>query len=187
MIRYHVKRNKKSRNTLRYLGVFLFVFGAFLLYLFFSGMAAKHVFGAIIGALIGLYGIYLFIHTFEEDKYDIDYEFGDTEMTVKHVRGETVYTYDQIDDVSLIVPENEMIYSLIFIRAGKKKYLIPFSYKKDACDQIYKHLTSRVTEKRLQEEIEAAAAEEESAAAEEESAAAEESGTAETAGQGETK
>ena len=172
MIRYHVKRNKKSRNTLRYLGVFLFVFGAFLLYLFFSGMAAKHVFGAIIGALIGLYGIYLFIHTFEEDKYDIDYEFGDTEMTVKHVRGETVYTYDQIDDVSLIIPENEMIYSLIFIRAGKK-YLIPFSYKKDACDQIYKHLTSRVTEKRLQEEIEAAAAEE--------------SGTAERAGQGETK
>ena len=163
------------------------MFGALPVCLLSAGLAAKNVFGAIIGALIGLYGIYLFIHTFEEDKYDIDYEFGDTEMTVKHVRGETVYTYDQIDDVSLIIPENEMIYSLIFIRAGKKKYLIPFSYKKDACDQIYKHLTSRVTEKRLQEEIEAAAAEEESAAAEKESAAAEESGTAETAGQGETK
>lgn len=187
MIRYHVKRNGKSRNTLRYFGAFLFVFGGFLLYLFFAGMASTHVIGAFFGALIMLYGGYLFIHTFEEDKYDIDYEFGDTEMTVKHVRGETVYTYDQIDDVSLIIPENEMIYSLIFIRAGKKKYLIPFSYKKEACDQIYKHLTSRVTEKRLKEEIEAAAAEKESAAAEKESAAAEESGTAETAGQGETK
>ena len=32
--------------------------------------------------------------------------------------------------------------------------LIPFSYKKDACDQIYAHLMARVTEKKLKEEIE---------------------------------
>ena len=154
MIRYHVKRSKKSRRTFRYFGAFLFLFGAFLLFLFFSGMVAKHVIGAILGTLIALYGGYLFIHTFEEDKYDIDYEFGDTEMVVKHRKGETVYTYDQIDSVDLVVPENEMIYSLILIRAGKKKYLIPFSYKKDACDQIYAHLMARVTEKKLKEEIE---------------------------------
>ena len=153
MIRYHVKRNSKSRNTLRYLGVFLFVFGAWLVYLFFSGMATRHLIGAILGALIGIYGAYLFIHTFEADKYDIDYEFGDTELTIKHRRGETVYTYDQIDDVSLIVPENELLYSLILIRAGRKKYLIPFSYKKEACDAIYKHLTERVTAKDLLAEI----------------------------------
>lgn len=153
MIRYHVKRNSKSRNTLRYLGVFLFVFGAWLVYLYFSGMAEHHVIGAILGALIGMYGIYLFIHTFEEDKYDIDYEFGDTELTIKHHRGETVYTYDQIDDVTLVVPENELLYSLIMIRAGRKKYLIPFSYKKEACDAIYKHLTARVTAKDLEAEI----------------------------------
>ncbi len=153
MIRYHVKRNSKSRNTLRYLGVFLFVFGAWLVYLFFSGMASTHVIGAILGALIGLYGGYLFIHTFEEDKYDIDYEFKDTELVIRHHRGETVYTYDQIDDVSLIVPENEMLYSLILIKAGRKKYLIPFSYKKEACDAIYQHLTARVTAKDLLAEI----------------------------------
>lgn len=153
MIRYHVKRNSKSRNTLRYLGVFLFVFGAWLVYLYFSGMAEHHVIGAILGALIGMYGIYLFIHTFEEDKYDIDYEFGDTELTIKHHRGETVYTYDQIDDVTLVVPENELLYSLIMIRAGRKKYLIPFSYKKEACDAVYKHLTERVTAKDLEAEI----------------------------------
>ncbi len=154
MIRYHVKKSSKSRNTLRYFGAFLFLFGAFLLYLFFSGMAAKHIFGAILGALIALYGGYLFIHTFEADKYDIDYEFDDQEMRVKHRKGETVYTYDQIDDVTLVVPENEMIYSLILIRAGRTKYLLPFSYKKEACDQIYKHLMARVTVKELQEEIE---------------------------------
>ena len=153
MIRYHVKRNKKSRNSLRYMGIFLFVFGAFLVYLFLSGLASKHPIGAILGGLIGLYGAYIFVHTFEADKYDIDYEFGDTEMVVKHRRGESVYTYDQISDVRLVVPENELIYSLILIRAGKKKYLIPFSYKKDACDQIYKHLMSRVTCVELQEEI----------------------------------
>ncbi len=157
MIRYHVKRNSKSRNTLRYLGVFLFVFGAWLVYLFFSGMATRHLIGAILGALIGIYGAYLFIHTFEADKYDIDYEFGDTELTIKHRRGETVYTYDQIDDVSLIVPENELLYSLILIRAGKKKYLIPFSYKKEACDAIYSHLMARVTVKDLEAEIAAEA------------------------------
>ncbi len=160
MIRYHVKRNGKSRNTLRYFGAFLFVFGGFLLYLFFAGMASTHVIGAFFGALILLYGGYLFIHTFEEDKYDIEYEFKDQELVVKHRKGETVYTYDQIDDVTLVVPENEMIYSLILIRAGKKKYLIPFSYKKEACDKIYAHLTARVTEKELKEEIDKEAKEE---------------------------
>ncbi len=153
MIRYHVKKNSKSRNTLRYLGIFLFIFGAFLLYLFFSGMASRHYIGAVLGALIAMYGAYLFIHTFEEDKYDIDYEFDDTELRIKHRKGETVYTYDQIDDVVPVVPENEMIYCLILIRAGKKKYLLPFTYNKDAYDRIYTHLTARVTVKDLEAEI----------------------------------
>ena len=68
-----------------------------------------------------------------------------------------VSVVDQIDDVSLVVPENELLYSIILIRAGKKKYLIPFSYKKEACDAIYSHLMARVTVKDLEAEIAAEA------------------------------
>ena len=156
MIRYHVKHSKKSRRTLRYLGLFLFLFGVLVVWLFFSGHAAGHVIGAILGAMIGLYGGYLFIHSFELDKYDIDYEFTEDAMTVHHVRGTSVYRYDDIDDVTLVVPDNEMVYSLIQIKSGRSKFLIPFSYKKEVCDKIYQLLTEKVTIRDLTKEIEAA-------------------------------
>ena len=73
MIRYHVKHSKKSRNTLRFLGLFLILFAALVLWLFFASGGSKHLVGAILGTLIGIYGLYLFIHSFELDKYDIDY------------------------------------------------------------------------------------------------------------------
>ncbi|MBR6171854.1 MAG: hypothetical protein IKQ49_01625 [Eubacterium sp.] len=156
MIRYHVKHSKKSRRTLRFLGLFLFLFGVLVVWLFFSGNAAGHLIGAILGALIGLYGGYLFIHSFELDKYDIDYEFSEDSMTIKHVRGTTVYNYNEITDVTLVVPDNEMIYSLIQIKVKRSKFLIPFTYKKELCDRIYQLLTEKVTLRELTEEIEAA-------------------------------
>lgn len=156
MIRYHVKHAKKSRNTLRYFGLFLFLFGALILFLFFSGKASEHVIGAIFGGLITLYGGYLFIHTFERDKYDIDYEFTDQGMHVRHRWGETDYSYSDIQDVTLIVPENENIYSLLHVKTAKHKYLIPFTGKKELCDKIYALLTTHVTLRGLNEEIEKA-------------------------------
>ncbi len=154
MIRYHVKHSKKSRNTLRYFGLFLVLFAALVLFLFFSGKASEHIFGAILGGLIGLYGAYIFIHSFERDKYDIDYEFNDEGMKVIHRWGETTYTYAQINDATLIVPENENVYTLIHVKAGRDKYLIPFTGKKDLCDQIYKLLTEHVLLRDLMDEIE---------------------------------
>lgn len=156
MIRYHVKHNKRSRRTLRYFGLFLFLFGAMILVLFFTGLASSHVIGAVLGGLIGLYGGYLFIHTYERDKYDIDYEFTDKGMTVKHRWGVTEYSYEDIVDATLIVPENEYAYSLIHVKTKKHKYLIPFTGKKELCDQIYALLTTHVTLRDLNEEIEKA-------------------------------
>ena len=158
MIRYHVKHSKKSRNTLRFLGLFLILFAVLVLWLFFASGGSKHLVGAILGTLIGIYGLYLFIHSFELDKYDIDYEFAEDAMTVKHRRGVTVFPYNEIDDVTLVVPENEMLYSLIQIKAGRHKFLIPFSYKKELCDQIYQLLTEKVTIRDLMDEIEQARA-----------------------------
>ena len=112
--------------------------------------------GAILGGLIGLYGGYLFIHTYERDKYDIDYEFTDKGMTVKHRWGVTEYSYEDIVDATLIVPENEYAYSLIHVKTKKHKYLIPFTGKKELCDQIYALLTTHVTLRDLNEEIEKA-------------------------------
>ena len=56
----------------------------------------------------------------------------------------------------LIVPENEYAYSLIHVKTKKHKYLIPFTGKKELCDQIYALLTTHVTLRDLNEEIEKA-------------------------------
>ena len=149
MIRYHVKHSKKSRRTLRFLGLFLFLFGVLVVWLFFSGNAAGHLIGAILGALIGLYGGYLFIHSFELDKYDIDYEFRDDDFMIRTRYGEKVYTYDEITDLNQIIPENEMIYSIIQIVIGSKQYVLPFSYKKEVADKLYAFLNERVVTQTL--------------------------------------
>ena len=95
--------------------------------------------------LLILYGLYLFLHTFRKTMYDITYNFEEEGLRIRHVRGETVYPYDKIDDVSLITPEDPNQYNIISIRTGKETFVIPFTLKKAQCDTIYEFLMSHVT------------------------------------------
>ena len=111
-------------------------------------------FAAILAGLFALYGIYIFGYSFRSAAYDMDYEFGEDEFTVKSIYGAKKYTYDEITGLDQIIPENEMIYSIIHVNVGKKSFIIPFSYKKNVADQIFKYLNERVTTKTLEKDVE---------------------------------
>ena len=109
---------------------------------------------AILAGLFAIYGLYIFIYSFRAGAYDMDYEFGEEEMTVKSRYGSKSYTYDQITGLDQIIPENELLYSIIHITIDKKDFIIPFSYKKEVADQIYTFLNERVTTKTLEKDVE---------------------------------
>lgn len=152
MITYTVRKNKRTRFTFRLVGIFIMLVTLSQIILFILGYGRKHIFGTILCGILLIYGIYLMFHSFRKTAYDITYEFGDEELSIRHHRGKSVYTYDQVTDVSLVVPENEMIYSIIHLVIGKEDYVIPFSYKKEFCDKVYAFLNERVTAKQVQEE-----------------------------------
>ena len=153
MIKYQVKKNKKSRMTFRLFGLFLISFALFMIVPTLMGYEKVKVFWLIITALFGLYGLALVIHSFGKTSYDIDYEFREDDMLVKHHWGETTYRYEDITDLSLISPEHENVYSIINIRFKKENFIIPFTFKKEFCDKVYTYVNERMTVKMLEEDL----------------------------------
>lgn len=154
MYTYTVKKNKTTRHTFRLLGLFLIAFGILQISLFFMGYGRTHVIATMLSFLIACYGIFLFLHSFKKDQYDITYTFNDTNMEVKHWKGVTTYNYADFSDVSLITPEDANLYSIINITVGKENFIIPFSYKKQVCDTIYQYLIEKTTEYQILKEEE---------------------------------
>ena len=111
-------------------------------------------FAAILAGLFAIYGVYIFIYSFRASAYDMDFEFGEDDFTVKSVYGAKKYSYDEVTGLDQIIPENEMLYSIIHLNVGKKSFIIPFSYKKEVADQIYTYLNERVTTKTLEKNVE---------------------------------
>ena len=142
---YTVRKNKTTRITYRLAAGIIIVVPACEIWAFIMGYGRDKKLLFIICILLILYGLYLFLHTFRKTMYDITYNFEEEGLRIRHVRGETVYPYDKIDDVSLITPEDPNQYNIISIRTGKETFVIPFTLKKAQCDTVYEFLMSYVT------------------------------------------
>ena len=143
MINYHVRKSKRTRFTYRFLGFVVMLVCSSQVIMFIMGYGQSHKLGTIFAFALLMYGIYLFINSFRAGAYDIDYEFRDTDFTVHTKYGDRVYQYTDITGLSHVIPENELIYSLIHINVGKKDYILPFSLKKEVADKIYNFLEER--------------------------------------------
>jgi len=152
MLKYHVKKPRRRRYTYRIMGLVLMLVCGTEVVMLAMGYGRGHILGGIICILLLMYGFYLLAYSFKSTSYDIDYEFNEDKMIVHTHYGDKTYAYSEIDDVNQIIPENELIYSLIHITIGKTSYLLPFSYKKEVSDTIYKFLNERVTSQKLETE-----------------------------------
>ncbi|MCR5543365.1 MAG: hypothetical protein K6F55_04375 [Eubacterium sp.] len=149
MINYHVKKKRRTRYTFRFVGLAITVICMSQIVAFVIGYGQNHKFGTFIAGLFCLYGIYLFLNSFRSGAYDIDYEFRDADFVIHTRYGDKVHKYSDITDMNQVIPENEMVYSLIQIVIGKKQYILPFSYKKEVADKLYAFLNERVVTQTL--------------------------------------
>ena len=110
---------------------------------FFMGYGKSHMVGTIFAFIFCLYGLYLFISSFKSRAYNMDYEFKDDGFIVHTKYSDKNYAYSEITDVNLIIPSNEILYCIIQIYVGKKQFVLPFSLKKVAAEQLYSFLCEK--------------------------------------------
>lgn len=137
MINYHIRKKKRTRYTFRLVGFAITVICFSQVIAFILGYGRNHKIGTFFAFIFGMYGIYLFINSFKSRFYNTDYEFKENDFTVKARGTERTFAYSDITDLNMIVPQNELIYSIIQIVVGKEQFLLPFTLKKDVADQIY--------------------------------------------------
>ena len=152
MINYHVKKRRRTRYTYRMLGFTVILVCGTQIAMFLMGYGRSHMFGSLVAFILLLYGLYLFVNSFRAGAYDMDFEFKDEEFIVHTKWGDRRYSYKEVEDVSQVVPENELIYSLLHINVGKHNYVLPFSYKKEVADKIYNFVNDRAMAEKLNDE-----------------------------------
>ena len=149
MLTYHVKKKKRTRYTYRFVALGILLVCGSQIVMFFMGYGRAHMFGNIIAFLFAAYAVYLFMSSFRNNAYDTDYEFQPDHFVVHAKHGDLKYRYSDITDLSQIIPENDVIYSIIHITVERKSFILPFSYKKELADKIYAFLNERMTSQKL--------------------------------------
>lgn len=141
---YAVQGNKSRRVGYRVIGGIFLVVAALQCVTLFKGYADRIVITAIFIAFCMFYGIYLVARTFKKQSFDITYKFSEEGMLVTHHYGETNYTFDDIEFITMVAADPEMLLCVLNIKAGKDIFNIPFTMKKEYCEKIYDFVNERI-------------------------------------------
>lgn len=141
---YTVNKAKINRLSYRILGLVFLLISTLQIISFFRGFAKHPMLTGMFALFLGLYGLYLVRMSFRKLAYDITYIFNEEGLTVKHHYGETKYTFDDIEFVSMIIADEHMIFYVMNLKAKKDIYTIPFTMKKALCEAIYEFVNSRI-------------------------------------------
>ncbi len=144
VLNYFVKKRKANRIAYRILGV-VFIITAALQSITFTKHLSKHpMLTMTFAVLLGAYGLYLFSMSLRRQAFDITYKFTEEGMLVEHRYGETMYTFDDIEFITMVIPDDSLIYYLLNIKAKKDVYTIPFTNKREYCEKIYEFVNARI-------------------------------------------
>lgn len=141
---YDVQKRKANRISYRILGSVFMLIAALQIITLFKGLSKHPMLTMIFAVMLGAYGLYLFAMSFRRQAYDITYKFSEDGMLVKHRYGETMYTYDDIEFITMVIPDDSLIYYLLNIKAGKDIYTIPFTNKREFCEKLYDFVNERI-------------------------------------------
>ena len=141
---YTVSKRKNNRITYRLIGIlFLLVAGA-QLFLTLNGYCKHKLLTALMLTFLGFYGIYLIRASFRKQAFDITYIFNEDGLTVKHHYGESIYSFDDIEFVTMVIADENMIFYVLNVKTTKDAYSIPFTMKGELCEKIYEFVNSRI-------------------------------------------
>lgn len=141
---YTVPKRRANRVSYRILGGVFTMVAILQLTLMTLNMIDRKILGLLFAFVLAVYGLYLIFASFRRTAFDITYRFDDNGMLVTHHYGQKQYTFDDIDFVTMVIPDATLIYYMLNIKAGKDVYVIPFTMKKDYCEAIYEFVNARI-------------------------------------------
>ncbi len=141
---YTVKKRKANRITYRVLGIVFIAVVSLQCFTIFKGYSRHLLLTSIFCIALGLYGIYLVKSSFRKQAFDITYSFNENGFDVKHHYGEKHYDFEEIEFITMVIPDESMIFYILNIRAGKDTYVIPFTMQKELCETIYEFVYARI-------------------------------------------
>ena len=141
---YTVPKRKSNRVSYRVMGVIFTIIAILQLILLVTGYAKHPMLTAIFLLFLGSYGIYLIKASFRKTAFSITYYFDENGMKVTHHYGESSYTYDDLEFITMVIPDQSLIFYVLNIKTKKDVYAIPFTMKKELCETIYEFVNSRI-------------------------------------------
>ncbi|MBR1815643.1 MAG: hypothetical protein IJ763_02975 [Lachnospiraceae bacterium] len=144
---YTVQKRKANRISYRIVGIVFLMITILQFITLIKGYTSHIMLTAIFSGALGFYGMYLFLMSFRKQAFDISYKFSEEGMLVTHKYGETSYSYDEIEFITMVIPDESLIYYMLNIKAGKEIYAIPFTNKREYCEKIYEFVNSRIKKK----------------------------------------
>ena len=141
---YTVPKHRVNRISYRILGTVFTLVSFLQLYLLTMGLIKHMLLTFIMALCLAVYGLYLITSSFRKTAFDITYRFDDNGMLVTHHYGQTQYSFEDIDFITMVIPDATLICYMLNIKAGKDVYVIPFTMKKDYCEAIYEFVNARI-------------------------------------------
>ncbi len=141
---YKVAKRKANRLSYRILGIIFAIVTILQFYLLMRGYAKHPMITGMFMVFLGFYGVYLIRMSFRKQAFDMTYRFDEDGLKVTHRYGEIQYTFDDIEFVTMVIADENMIFYILNVKAGKDVYTIPFTNKKELCETIYEFVNSRI-------------------------------------------
>jgi hypothetical protein len=133
-----VKKSRANRIAMRVTALVFLLVGGLSFWSLVSGeRTSGRILFVILCAICITYGLFLFAQTLKNQAYDITYVFGERVMTLKMRHKELTVGYDDIGEVSYVVPNENMDYGVVQIYIGKEQYVIPFMGNSNVGEALY--------------------------------------------------
>ena len=141
---YKVPKRKSNRITYRIMGSIFFLVAFAQFFMVATGYGNHKMLTLIFALFLGSYGIYLIATSFRKQAFDITYLFNEDGLKVTHRYGETQYSFDDIEFVTMVIADENMLFYVLYVKTKKNLYTIPFTMKGELCEKIYEFVNARI-------------------------------------------
>ncbi|MBQ8413352.1 MAG: hypothetical protein IJX12_07100 [Lachnospiraceae bacterium] len=149
---YLVPKRKYNRICYRVMGGIFTIIALLQVFTIVKGASKFPMLTGLLAIFLGYYGIHLIYMSVRKQAFDITYKFSEEGLLVTHHYGEKLYTFEDIEFITMVIADPNLIFYVLNIKAGKDIYTIPFTMKKELCETIYEFVHSRIKHKEQDED-----------------------------------
>ena len=140
---YEQKKRKQNRIAFRMVGVLFFGFALFRLISMMMGNN-NHIFLSSVFVAGGLgFGFYLVKESLRVSAYNIRYELQEDKIMIQNKKGTFTYSYDEIEDLNLIRPDDTMQIDVITFKVNQASYAVSMIGRREFAEDFFHYIEKR--------------------------------------------